>query len=63
MIATVAAIGLALGAWSLLSTMAGTPNDGPRGGTVQEVEEVPEALPTTSPGSTAVEPAPTAPIG
>ncbi|MFF9121309.1 hypothetical protein ACF09Y_38140 [Streptomyces massasporeus] len=63
MTATVAAIGLALGAWSLLSTVAGTPNDEPGGGTVQEVEEAPEVVPTTSPGSTAVEPAPTAPIG
>ncbi|MEU3933099.1 hypothetical protein AB0E85_13825 [Streptomyces sp. NPDC029044] len=62
-IATVAAIGLALGAWSLLSTMAGAPSDGPGGGTVQEVGEAPGAVPTTSPGSPAVEPTPTAPLG
>ncbi|MGI5427348.1 hypothetical protein [Streptomyces sp. CA-179760] len=62
-IAAVVAIGLALGAWSALSTTAGTPHDGPGGSTVQEVEEAPDAIPTTSPGSTAVEPTPTVPIG
>lgn len=62
-IATVTAIGLALGAWSLLSTTAGAPGDEPGGSTVQEVEEAPDAIPTTSPGSTAVEPTPTVAIG
>ncbi|MEU0898291.1 hypothetical protein [Streptomyces massasporeus] len=41
-IATVAVISLALGAWSLLSTTAGTPSDEPDVHTVQEVEEVEE---------------------
>lgn len=62
-IATVAAIGLALGAWSLLSTTAGAPGDEPGGSTVQEVEEAPDAIPTTGPGPSAVAPTPTAPIG
>ncbi|WP_328344326.1 hypothetical protein [Streptomyces violaceus] len=62
-IATVAAFGLALGAWSLLSTTAGAPSDEPGDSTVQEVEEVPDAIPTTSPGSAAFEPTPTVPIG
>ncbi|MFJ4821386.1 hypothetical protein [Streptomyces sp. NPDC088801] len=62
-IAMVAALGLALGAWSLLSTTAGTPSDEPGGSTVQEVEEAPDAIPTTSPGSAAVEPTSTVPIG
>ncbi|MBB6417850.1 hypothetical protein [Streptomyces sp. AK010] len=62
-IGTAAAIGLALGAWSLLSTTAGAPSGDPGGSTVQEVEEAPGAIPTTSPGSSAVVPTPTAPIG
>ncbi|MFI0266540.1 hypothetical protein [Streptomyces luteogriseus] len=62
-IATVAAIGLALGTWSLLSTKAGAPSEEPGGGTVQQVEEAPDAIPTASPGSDAVEPTPTATIG
>ncbi|KUO14780.1 hypothetical protein [Streptomyces dysideae] len=43
--ATAAAIALALGAWSLLSTNGGTPSDSPDAGTVQQLEEAPEELP------------------
>ncbi|MEU2746938.1 hypothetical protein ABZ613_11680 [Streptomyces collinus] len=62
-IATVAAIGLALGAWSLLSTTAGAPGDESGGSTVQELEEAPDAIPTTGPGSADVEPTPAVSIG
>ncbi|MEU0384662.1 hypothetical protein [Streptomyces chartreusis] len=62
-IATVTAIGLALGAWSWLSTKEGAPAYEPGVGTVQELEEAPDAVPTTSSGSTAVESASTVPLG
>ncbi|MEU0215341.1 hypothetical protein ABZ281_09510 [Streptomyces sp. NPDC006265] len=62
-IATAAAIGLALGAWSWLSTTAGDPAHQPGVGTVQELEEAPDAIPTTSPVPTAVASASTVPIG
>ena len=62
-IATAAAIGLALGAWSLLSTTAGDPAQEPGVGRVQDVEEAPAAFPTTSPGPTAAASASAVPIG
>ncbi|MER7895749.1 hypothetical protein ABTX62_06370 [Streptomyces sp. NPDC096046] len=49
LIATAAAIAVALGAWSWLSTTAGTPRTEPGGGTVQELETAPKAVPTPSP--------------
>jgi hypothetical protein len=55
-IATSAAIVLALGAWSMLSTRAGTPSDRPDDTTVQQLEEAPGELPTAThlpPGFTA----------
>ncbi|MFE7901717.1 hypothetical protein ACFU3E_30295 [Streptomyces sp. NPDC057424] len=63
-IATVAAIGVAVGAWSLLSTTAGTPGEQQDVSTVQELEKLPDAVPTANParpGSTAAESA--VPIG
>jgi len=61
MIATVAALGLALGAWSWLSTMAGTPGGDP-GSTIQQVEEAPNAVPATSPASTSTPVVPTSTV-
>ncbi|CAM5637050.1 MULTISPECIES: hypothetical protein [Streptomyces] len=64
MLATVAVLGLALGAWSWLSTMAGAPGGDP-GTTIQQVEEAPDAVPATSPAptSTPAVPTPTVSIG
>ncbi|MFJ2950933.1 hypothetical protein ACIO8H_25320 [Streptomyces sp. NPDC087226] len=48
-VGTAAAIALALGAWSQLSTGAGTPAEGPGGDTVlQQSEEAPVELPTAA---------------
>ncbi|WAU81428.1 hypothetical protein O1Q96_17550 [Streptomyces sp. Qhu-G9] len=46
--ATAAAIALALGAWSLLSTGGGLPRDTPDDTTVQRLEEAPGELSTSS---------------
>ncbi|MEV5169162.1 hypothetical protein AB0K66_31660 [Streptomyces werraensis] len=44
-VGTAAAIALALGAWSQLSTGAGTPAEGPGGTVLQQSEEAPVTLP------------------
>ncbi|MFB8759289.1 hypothetical protein [Streptomyces nigra] len=63
LIATVAAIGLALAAWSALATAGGTPGQEPGGRTVPRVEEAPAAVPTTSHGNNSAAPTATAPMG
>jgi hypothetical protein len=45
---TAAAIALALGAWSQLSTGAGTPDEGPGDTVLQQSEEAPAELPTAT---------------
>ncbi|MFE9773269.1 hypothetical protein ACFYOV_16625 [Streptomyces sp. NPDC005931] len=45
---TAAAIALALGAWSQLSTGAGTRDEGPAGTVLQQSEEAPAELPTAT---------------
>ncbi|MDG9715458.1 hypothetical protein [Streptomyces sp. DH24] len=58
-IATAAAITLALGAWSLLSIGAGTPSGTPNGTTVEQLEGAPGGVPTAthaSPGSVTATP-------
>ncbi|MFI5571558.1 hypothetical protein ACIA6T_30300 [Streptomyces sp. NPDC051740] len=58
-VGTAAAIALALGAWSQLSTGAGTPAEGPGDTVLQQSEEMPAELPTAT--SRSPEPASTAP--
>lgn len=56
-VATSAAVVLALGAWSLLSTRDGTPSDRQDDTMVQQLEDAPADMPTAPrlpPGSTAV---------
>ncbi|MEU6181273.1 hypothetical protein [Streptomyces coeruleorubidus] len=56
-VATSAAVVLALGAWSLLSTRDGTPGEGPDDTMVQQLEDAPAERPTgppLPPGSAAV---------
>ncbi|EFE71320.1 MULTISPECIES: hypothetical protein [Streptomyces] len=60
---TAAAIALALGAWSLLSTGAGAPAGGPGDTVLQQSENVPAELPTaTSLPAGLVSPSPSAPV-
>ncbi|MFE2278226.1 hypothetical protein ACFXAE_13445 [Streptomyces sp. NPDC059454] len=47
-VGTAAAIALALGAWSQLSTGAGTPHEGPGDTVLQQSEEAPAELPTAT---------------
>ncbi|MCX2927118.1 hypothetical protein [Streptomyces sp. NEAU-W12] len=47
-IGTAAAIALVLGAWSQLSTGAGTPDQGPGSTVLQQSEDVPAELPTAT---------------
>lgn len=47
-VGTAAAIALALGAWSLLSTGAGTPAEAPGDTVLQQSEEMPADLPTAA---------------
>ncbi|MFD3731946.1 hypothetical protein [Streptomyces sp. NPDC058632] len=59
-IGTAAAIALALGAWSQLSTGAGAPDQGPGDTVLQQSEDVPAELPTaTSVPSGPASPSPT----
>lgn len=59
-IGTAAAIALALGAWSLLSTGAGTARQGPGETVLQQSEDIPAELPTaTSPPTGLASPSPT----
>ncbi|MEU9351339.1 hypothetical protein AB0D65_10010 [Streptomyces griseoloalbus] len=59
---TAAAIALALGAWSQLSTGAGTPDEGTGDTVSQQSEEAPAGVPTaTSPPSGIASPSPSAP--
>ncbi|WP_030866727.1 hypothetical protein [Streptomyces sp. NRRL S-37] len=59
---TAAAIALALGAWSQLSTGAGTPAEAPGDTVLQQSEELPQELPTaTSRSPEPASPAPSAP--
>ncbi|GAB2803305.1 hypothetical protein GCM10027073_39750 [Streptomyces chlorus] len=59
-IGTAAAIALVLGAWSQLSTGAGTPSQGPGDTVLQQSEDIPAELPTaTSVPSGLASPSPT----
>ncbi|MGW5974145.1 hypothetical protein ACWFQQ_29435, partial [Streptomyces sp. NPDC055185] len=61
MIGTAAAIAVAVGAWSLLSTGAGTARQEPGETVLQQSEDIPAELPTaTSPPTGLASPAPTA---
>lgn len=61
-VGTAAAIALALGAWSQLSTGAGTPAEAPGDTVLQQSEEMPAELPTaTSLSPELTSPAPSAP--
>ncbi|WP_328349406.1 hypothetical protein OG800_01825 [Streptomyces sp. NBC_00445] len=58
-IATAAAVALALGAWSWFSTSAGTPDDATDDIIVQQLEDLPHELPTAThapPGSAVTQP-------
>ncbi|MGQ5574590.1 hypothetical protein [Streptomyces sp. ECR3.8] len=62
LLATGAAICLALAAWSMLSTTAGTPGHDPGGRTTQQVEDAPAAVPASAPEHADARPTPTASI-
>ncbi|MER6619223.1 hypothetical protein [Streptomyces sp. NPDC000931] len=62
LIVTGAAICLALAAWSILSTTAGTPGHDPGRRTTQQVEDAPAAVPASAPERADAKPTPTASI-